>query len=57
MAIPGQFQPKPKPKKSPREDGEQCRIRIRNTPKGKDISFSGKCSKEEIEIARDNLKE
>jgi len=43
--------PIPKPKK------ENCEIDIRNTPSGKKIRFRGKCSKEEIEVARSSNNE
>ena len=34
---------------------ENCKIKIKKTTKGKEIQFSGNCSKEQISIAKDNL--
>ncbi|MBU0893889.1 MAG: hypothetical protein KKF48_02400 [Nanoarchaeota archaeon] len=41
--------PKPKMKE------EGCRIRIKNTKSGKEISFSGKCGKNELNLASGNI--
>ena len=43
-------------KKPPRPKDEGCKIRIKNTSNGKQIEFSGKCSREQIEVARENIK-
>ncbi len=34
---------------------ENCKIRIKNTSRGKEIEFVGKCSKEQVEMAKQNL--
>jgi hypothetical protein len=38
--------------KSPNDD---CKIKIKKTMKGREISFGGNCSKEQIAIAKENL--
>lgn len=35
-----------------RQNSEDCKIKIKNTADGKTISFSGNCSKDQIDIAR-----
>lgn len=32
-----------------------CKIKIKKTANGREISFSGNCSKEQIEIAKSNI--
>lgn len=39
----------PKPKK------DDCKIKIKTKNGQKEISFSGECSKEQIQVAKDNL--
>jgi hypothetical protein len=36
---------------------EKCSIKVKKNASGKTIEFSGSCSKDEISIAKDNLKE
>ncbi|MBA7623838.1 hypothetical protein ES703_31237 [subsurface metagenome] len=52
--IPNRF-PK-QPQRRPESEG--CRIKIKRGKDGKikEIETSGKCSKQEVEIARENLK-
>ena len=35
-----------------RQNNGDCKIKIKNTADGKTISFSGNCSKEQIDVAR-----
>jgi len=44
-----QLPTKPKPKE------EGCKIRIKNTKSGREISFHGKCGKNELRIAQGNI--
>jgi len=45
------FPKKPVPKK------EGCKIKVRKTKTGKEISFSGNCSKSELDIAKGNIED
>ena len=36
----------------PQKNNGSCKIKIRNTPNGKTISFEGNCSKEQLEMAK-----
>lgn len=45
------FQKQPQPK----ERDEKCKIRIRKTKTGKEISFAGKCSKDQLRLAGQNV--
>lgn len=50
MNLGNRFSPKPtQPKK------ENCRIRVKKTPQGKEIEFKGNCSKEQIDVARSQI--
>ena len=40
---------KPKPI---RQSNDNCKITIKNTKQGRSISFSGRCSKEQLEMAK-----
>lgn len=42
-----------KPVQKPKND--DCRIKIKSTAHGKEIQFKGNCSKEQIQIAKENL--
>lgn len=46
----GQQQQKPVKQKE-----EKCKIKIKKTKTGKEISFSGKCSREQLRIAGNNV--
>ena len=48
-----QFQPQRRPVK--RENLEECKIRIKETKYGREIKFSGNCSKEQIEVAKESI--
>jgi hypothetical protein len=39
----------------PKEEG--CKIRIKNTKGGKEISFHGKCSRQELSLAKGNVED
>lgn len=52
--IPGRFQRPQQPVKK-KEDG--CKIKIKNTKHGKEISFSGKCSRQELSLAKGNVED
>ena len=41
---------KPVPQSKPK--GEGCKIKIKNTSKGREISFEGQCTKEQLEMAK-----
>jgi uncharacterized protein (DUF1919 family) len=41
------FARKPVPKQK-----SECKIKIKNTPNGKTITFQGNCSKEQLEMAK-----
>ena len=41
------------PKQKPKEEG--CRIRIRKTKNGKEINFSGNCTKSQLNLASGNI--
>lgn len=45
-------QPRNQPQK-PKDDS--CKIRIKNTRSGKEISFHGNCSKSQIQMAQGNI--
>ncbi len=38
-----------------KEKKDNCKIKIKNNNGSKEISFSGTCSREEIQIAKENL--
>ncbi len=38
-----------------REKKDNCKIKIKNSNGSREIQFSGNCSREEIQIARENL--
>lgn len=40
------------PPKKPKTENDNCKIKIKKTASGEVIEFSGKCSKEQIEIAK-----
>jgi hypothetical protein len=44
---------KPMPARQPK--GEGCKIKIKNTASGRQIEFSGNCSKEQLEMAKMNM--
>ncbi len=46
-----------KPQQKPKEKDESCRIRIKNTKQGKEISFHGNCSKQQIGMAHGSLED
>lgn len=48
MMQPIKFSQQQKPVK---KKEEKCRIKVRKTKTGKEVSFSGKCSKEQLSVA------
>ena len=46
------FQPGQKPISKPKEKKENCVIDVRRTKTGKRITFRGKCSPRELDLAR-----
>lgn len=43
------------PTKQIKEKSEDCKIKIKKTSQGKEIQFSGKCTKDQVDLARGNL--
>lgn len=43
------------PQRVPKKQDDGCKIKIKKTSAGKQIEFEGKCSKEQIEVAKQQL--